>query len=228
MSRLYKAKASQNGSRTVGTGTAVLKSEAKQRLRHQKDFDLSTLDTYYTRPMLPPWSKTLAHTGLDVDRLAEAEADIDFAVPLAELSRLRAQLASVAGEVHGRVHFRRMAGIAVAELTLSGTARLVCQRCLEAMDVGVEAEVQVGLIAAEADADRVPAELEPVLAAEGRISVGELVEEELLLTLPIVPLHSQAEGGSCAVAQAATAAGSARGEEVQRPFAQLAELLKRK
>ncbi len=173
--------------------------------------------------MSPPWSKPL-----DIDRLCEAEADIDFAVPLAELPRLRAQIASVAGEVHGHVHFRRMAGNAVAELTLSGTARLVCQRCLEPMDVGLEAEAQVGLIASEADAGGVPEELEPVLAPEGRISVGELVEEELLLTLPIVPLHADAGSGSCAPAEGRPLETSAHEEEVQRPFAQLAELLKRK
>ena len=194
----------------------------KQRLRCQKDFDLDTFDTYYTRPMSPPWSQPL-----DVDRLSAAEADIDFAVPLAELPRLRAQLASVSGEAHGRVHFRRMAGIAVAELTLTGTAHLVCQRCLESMDVGVEAATQVGLIATEADMGRVPEELEPVLAPEGRISVGEIVEEELLLTLPIVPLHSQGQDGVCVVAGAPSLATNGREEEVQRPFAQLAELLKR-
>ena len=183
---------------------------------------MSTLHTYYTRPMSPPWFKPL-----DVDRLSEAEADIEFAVPLAELPRLRAQLANVAGEVQGRVHFRRMAGVAVAELTLSGTARLVCQRCLEAMDVGVEAAAEVGLVATEADVSRVPEELEPVLAPDGRISVGELVEEELLLTLPIVPLHADGEGGACVAADAPPLATAGREEEVQRPFAQLAELLKR-
>ena len=183
---------------------------------------MRTLGTYYTRPMSPPWSKPL-----DVDRLSEAEADIDFAVPLAELPRLRAQLASVAGEVHGRVHFRRMAGIAVAELTLNGTARLLCQRCLEPMDVSVEVTTEVGLAAAEADVSRVPEELEPVLAPEGRISVGELVEEELLLTLPIVPLHADGEGGACVVADAPPPATDGHEAEVQRPFAQLAELLKR-
>jgi len=186
---------------------------------------LDTLDTYYTRPMSPPWSKPL-----DVDRLSEAGADIDFAVPLAELPRLRAQLADVAGEVHGRVHFRRVADIAIAELTLNGTARLVCQRCLGALDVSVEADTSVGLIAAEADVNRVPGEFEPVLAPEGRISVGELVEEELLLTLPIVPLHTDTDGGAmCVAAGAPPLETNAREEDkTQRPFEQLAELLKGK
>lgn len=184
---------------------------------------MSTLHTYYTRPMSPPWSQPL-----DVDRLSEAEADIDFAVPLAELPRLRAQLASVAGEVHGRVHFRRQAGIPVGELELQGTARLVCQRCLGELELAIEAETQVGLVATEADASRVPDDFEPVLAPGGRISAGELVEEELLLTLPIVPLHADADDGSCVVAPEAPLATDGREEETQRPFAQLAELLKRK
>jgi uncharacterized protein len=109
---------------------------------------------------------------------------------------------------------------------LTGTAHLVCQRCLEAMELGLQATAEVGLIAVESDARRVPEELEPVLAPEGRISIGELVEEELLLTLPIVPLH--AEDDLCVVApEAAPLEETERVEETQKPFAQLAELLKR-
>jgi uncharacterized protein len=168
--------------------------------------------------MSPPWSK------LDIDRLSEAEAKVDFVVMLAELPRL-AQLAGLAGEVHGRAHFRRTAGIAVVELNFSGTAHLVCQRCLGAMEVGVEATTEVGLVATEAEVSRVPEELEPVLAPEGRISVGELVEEELLLTLPIVPLHEETE--VCEVAAEAPLADEASEPETQKPFAQLGELFKR-
>jgi uncharacterized protein len=182
---------------------------------------LDTFDTYYTRPMSPPWSKPL-----DVDRLSEAEADIDFAVPLAELPRLRSQLASVEGEVRGRVHFGRAAGIPIAELTMSGTARLACQRCLGPLDIPVETTARVGLIGAEADMSRVPDDLEPMLAREGRISVGEIVEEELLLTLPIVPLHDE-DADECVVAPSAPLVTDEQQEETQRPFEGLGELFKR-
>jgi uncharacterized protein len=171
--------------------------------------------------MSPPWSRPL-----DIDRLADGEADFDFVVPLAELPRLRSQLASVGGQGQGRVHFARESGFVVAELSLSGGATLVCQRCLDPMTVPVSSSARVALITAESDAGRVPEHLEPVLAAGGRITVGELVEEELLLALPIVPLHG--ESSDCAVREAKRAE-SAPGpsQSTQKPFAQLDQLLKR-
>jgi len=171
--------------------------------------------------MSPPWSKPL-----DIDRLADGEADIDFAVPLAELPRLRSQLASVEGMVRGRVHFTRESGFVVADLSMSGAATLACQRCLQAMAEPVSSAVRLALITTEADAGRVPEHLEPVLAAGGRVTIGELVEEELLLALPIVPLH--AEASDCAVAKDVPAVKEeAPQQSTQKPFAQLDKLLKR-
>jgi uncharacterized protein len=172
--------------------------------------------------MSPPWSRPL-----DIDRLADGQADVDFAVPLAELPRLRSKLESVSGNVSGRVHFMRESGVPVAELTLNGTATLDCQRCLGSMSVAVESAVRVGLVATEADVSRVPEDLEPVLAPDGRISIGEIVEEELLLTLPIVPLHENL--GECTVAPSAPlVAEDAPEGATQKPFERLSELLKRK
>jgi uncharacterized protein len=85
----------------------------------------------------------------------------------------------------------------------------------------VRSSARVALITSEADAARVPEHLEPVLAAGGRVSVGELVEEELLLALPIVPLHS--EGSGCA----ASTGPEQRLATTQRPFEGLGELFKR-
>lgn len=156
-----------------------------------------------------------------MDRLADGEAEVDFAVPLAELRGLRA---GVAGSVAGRARFARSQGLPVAELTVRGVATLVCQRCMQPVSVPVDTVARVALVASEDDVARVPAELEPVLAPGGRISIGELVTEELVLTLPIVALHN--EGESCAAAPAA-AGPVATGNETHKPFARLADLLKR-
>jgi uncharacterized protein len=164
--------------------------------------------------MSPPWSRPL-----DIDRLADGGADVDFAVPLAELPGLRAR-AGLGGSVSGRAHFTREAGTAVAELTVHGSATLECQRCMRPMQLPIDSRVRVGLIGSEAELTRVPEDLEPMLAAGGRISIGELITEEMLLSLPIVALHAPRDCGTAPEAPA-------EGEATHKPFARLGELWKR-
>ena len=172
--------------------------------------------------MSPPWSQPL-----DVDRLSRGEAEIDFEVPLAELPRLKSRIPGIGGSVRGAARFGQESRFAVAELSLAGTASLQCQRCMQAMELATESTTNVALILAEADAAEVPDELEPVLAREGRISAGELVEEEMLLVLPIVPLHEELT--ECAVPPAVPLVADEGPEHVtQRPFAGLDELLRHK
>jgi uncharacterized protein len=186
-------------------------------------FDLEESGTYYTRPMSPPGFKPL-----DVDRLVDRGADVDFSLSLAELPRLRSRLASVEGTVHGLVHFERESRLPVAQVSMSGSATLLCQRCLQKMQVPVQTSARVALIYSEADVSRVPEYLEPMLATEGRISIAELVEEELMLFLPIVPLHENAS--ECAVEPSTPLLAADQEEQptTQKPFEQLQELLKRK
>ena len=172
--------------------------------------------------MSPPWSQPL-----DVDRLALGETEIDFDVPLAELPRLRSRIAGIGGRVRGSARFGRRSGFAVVELVLAGKATLQCQRCMRPMEMILDSTTEVALILAEADAAEVPEDLEPVLAREGRTSIGELVEEELLLALPIVPLHE--ELSECAVpASAPLLAGEEPEHVTQRPFAGLGDLMRDK
>ncbi len=77
---------------------------------------------------------------------------------------------------------------------------------------------RAALVATPAEAARVPETLETVLAPEHRISLRDLVEEELLLALPLVPRH---EDMSVPAHRAGTHG------ETHRPFGQLSELFKR-
>ena len=162
---------------------------------------------------------------LEVDRLADSGADVEFAVPLGELSGLRSLRAGAGGAVRGRAHFAREEGMPVADLAFKGTVTLQCQRCLQLMERPLEAVSRIALIGSEMQAARVPLEREPVLAPGGRISIGELLTEELLLLLPIVPLHEERCASESAGAAAARPA--AGGGEMHRPFANLADLFKR-
>ena len=173
--------------------------------------------------MPEPWSQLS-----DVDRLAERQADVTFEIPLSRLPRVQAKIAGAEGTVRGVVHFRREAGYRVAQLELEGEAKFVCQRCLAPMTWPLASEAHVALVANERDADRVPQEVETVHAPDDHIRIADLVEEELLLTLPIVPLHESAD--ECSGEQDDVPVAdeeSAPAQETQKPFERLGELLKR-
>ncbi|MHB1870414.1 MAG: YceD family protein [Steroidobacteraceae bacterium] len=171
--------------------------------------------------MSQPWSKPL-----DVDRLSRGAAALDFDLALRQLPRLSSRAELIGGSVRGRVRFGRDSGQAVAEVSLEGAAQLQCQRCMRPMEQPLSARVRVALLADEAEAGAVPEALEPVLARDGRISIAELIEEEVLLSLPIVPMH--AAGEPCAALEAAGAVSEPAEASTQRPFARLDELLSHK
>ena len=173
--------------------------------------------------MSEPWSQLI-----DVDRLADRQADVAFDIPLSRLPRVQAQIAGAQGTVHGVAHFRREAGFRIVELELEGEAKLVCQRCLAPLTWPLASETRVAIVANEKDADGVPQEFETVHATDDRIRVADLVEEELLLTLPLVPLHESAEECQTVQGEVPTPAEEAApAPDTQRPFERLGELLKR-
>jgi uncharacterized protein len=186
-------------------------------------FDLRGVDTYHTRPMSQAWSKL--H---DVDLLADGRAAFDFDIPLAEFPRLRLQLGAADGRARGTVRFGREVGNAVADLEFAADVPLVCQRCMGPFRRQVEAHGRVALLADERAADKVPEERETMFVEGNRVRLLDVVEEELLLSLPIVPLHESEDECSPGEQESFEPAAHEPAEDtVQRPFERLGELLKR-
>jgi uncharacterized protein len=170
----------------------------------------------------------------DVRKLADTRSTLDLDIPVAELPGLPEELLSGDGYVHAQLQFGREQGYMVAQVALSGQLQLICQRCMAPMPLRIDSSSPVLLLESEAEAQGAPAEWETYLAAEGRLSPAALAAEELLLALPIVPLHVDAL--ACAAhsaaqavlrADAAAAAALPTGEATTRPFADLRALLER-
>jgi uncharacterized protein len=160
----------------------------------------------------------------DVRKLSDARAILDLDIPLADLPGLPVELILGGGSLHVEVQFGREQGFMIAQLAMRGELQLVCQRCTEAMRWHVSVKSQVLLIESEAQADGAPAEWETYLAADGRLSMAALAAEELLLALPIVPLH--ANGSECKGDKPAAAPSVPEVEQATvRPFADLRALL---
>jgi uncharacterized protein len=166
-----------------------------------------------------------------VDTLVGTDTAIDFKIPLAELPRVSHELTSKDGEARGHVRFSRQLGQSVADLEVSAQPEVVCQRCMQPMRWPVNVKSRIALVSDYNSADRVPEGLEVFLVEADSVSVRDLVDEEVMLALPNVPRHD--EDSECAGRKMSLPGQNVEPDapgdtQVQKPFAQLGELLKRK
>ena len=144
---------------------------------------------------------------LDVGQLAAQQAELDRSYPVAGFERLQGSLARPDGRVTAEFRFHDTGTYPALEGAVRATVWLVCQR------------------------------YDAVTAPHGRVQIEELVEDELLLALPLVPMH--ATPADCALQTAVQVDRDAEADKaevaappeakspVQRPFGDLRNLLKR-
>jgi len=113
-------------------------------------------------------------------------------LPLSTLPRLAGLLFDCDSEDKLRFSLgfdRDALGIAYAELDLETVLPLQCQRSLRRFGFPVELHQRLGFIRKEADEAGLPPGYEPLLVpASGEVRPVDLVEDELILAIPVVPL----------------------------------------
>lgn len=130
---------------------------------------------------------------VDPMRLAGQRKKLSGELPLSGLARLGASLANREGTVRVELEFGiGQAGVRFAEGRISADVELVCQRCLEPLHTTLLATPTLGLIESEAEAALLPEGYDPLLVENGELFLRELVEDELILSLPIVARHEDA------------------------------------
>ncbi len=125
----------------------------------------------------------------------EYQACIEGSWPIAKLERLKELLSEGSGERSGdltaKLEFGRHAGFLSLSGKLEANLSLVCQRCMQDMDYQISTKFLLGIVHNDEEADELPEDMEPCLLAEEEQSIIELLEDELLLSLPIAPTHEQ-------------------------------------
>ncbi len=136
---------------------------------------------------------------LPVKAFAQAGGDLEASLPLVEFERLREEsLGPVEGDnvVFSAQGEMREDAAEQAEpwVHLSGSTvlNMTCQRCLGVVAVDIDFERSFRFVANEALAEVEDEESEEdVLVLSREFSLVELVEDELLMSIPAVPKHEQ-------------------------------------
>lgn len=168
---------------------------------------------------------------LDLAAFARDGASLEGEWPAASLERLAESGAgdapaqgwpAVSWSLHGEVRQPR-GGKAQTWLQVQARARvaLTCQRCLKPVEEQLDIDRWIRFVDTEAEAAELDADSDDdVLALPRHLDARELIEDELLLALPLVPRHEV-----CPEPLAhADDADEAEEEERPNPFAKLAAL----
>jgi uncharacterized protein len=167
---------------------------------------------------------------LDVQRFAEEAGELHETNALSQFPRLRAETVDASPDVQvhwharGEMHNPRHVSPEVwLHLEADAILPLVCQRCLTPVDMPVAIERSFRFVADEATAAAQDDDAEEDLLAMSRsFDLLELVEDELLMDMPVAPRH---EACPEPVKMSAVDAGfEEAGAEKENPFAVLGRL----
>ena len=132
---------------------------------------------------------------LDAWRMVAARREFEGRIPLAAMTRLRDALLEPDGDVRYTLAFGTDAlQVPYAELRIEAELPLECQSSLRRFVLPVQLVQRLGLIRDEADEAALPEDYEALLVeADGMLHPAALVEDELILALPVVPVSPGAE-----------------------------------
>ena len=155
--------------------------------------------------------------------MVAARRCFDGVLPLSSLSRLRGSLVDTEGEVRYSLEFGQddVLKVPYVELNVDAALPLECQRSLQRFLFPVQIRQRLGLVRDEAEEDALPPDYEALLVPEdGMLRPADLVEDELVLAVPVVPMAPGSE--------AVESDWPATSEELDKasPFAALAQLKK--
>lgn len=131
---------------------------------------------------------------IDPIRLAISRQQLHGELEISRLTRLSDLLTSSEGVLKVQLDFdidgykiHHVSGVIDADLSLC------CQRCLQAMPWHLHADVSLAFIAHEHQIDELAGEYEPYILTSDPVVLSDLIEDEVLLALPQVPMHDESK-----------------------------------
>lgn len=158
---------------------------------------------------------------IDPFRYAEQSLRISGVVHLADMPRL-AENAEKDGVVAAELAFGKdEQGVVFLKGHLETELTLTCQRCMEPFNYGIMADFVLGIVNTLAEADTLPEHYEPALVQEGSLALRALIEDEVILNLPIIPRHAPQD---CKVKMPLSTIEGGGAGRTENPFHVLASL----
>ncbi len=168
---------------------------------------------------------------IDPQKAAEGHRTFSGTIALSRMERLKEFLANDAGEARFTAAFEKdsLVGVSI-QIEVDAVLWLVCQRSLEPYQEVIKRSSQLGVVEDISQEGLLPEGYEGILLEHGKIAFLVMIEDELLLALPQVPVNPDLPALD-ADAEEGGLLGELSGQQPtqqlkQQPFAGLADQLK--
>ena len=132
---------------------------------------------------------------LDAWRALAAQRSFEGTIPLSSMPRLRDALEQPEGECRYALEFDRgMLDVPYVEVRAQAELPLICQRSLQRFLLPVRIVQRLALVTRDEQEAELPEEYEMLKPdADGTIHPLELIEDELILAIPVVPMDPRSD-----------------------------------
>jgi len=158
----------------------------------------------------------------DARKLATSSGVVSGQVEMGELDRLAAETMRSDSLVSAEFEFGiDDEGYRYIEARVEACLHLQCQRCLGEVELKAEATPRFAMVWAEDEIASLPSRFEGLVVGTEAIDLFSVIEEELLLCMPLSPRHPE---GECSMLNKRFDDGDVVESEKPNPFAVLAAL----
>jgi uncharacterized protein len=128
---------------------------------------------------------------VDAIRFADNAIHMQGNMLVKNMERLAPSLNSDLGEVSVDVKF----GVDEQDVRFirgqySTRLMLKCQRCMEPFEYSISGDILAGIVHTEEEAGQLPKDYNSVIVKEGMLVLQEVIEDEIIVSLPVVPMHN--------------------------------------
>ena len=132
---------------------------------------------------------------VNIDPIAMCKKDeqLEGSLPLARLTRVKELVRADQGEVEVCLKFDQdRYGNPWIHGRIAAVLCLECQRCNQPFDYSLEIELNLHPVAHEAELADSNIEYDPLVTEGKPVRLQDMIEDELLLAMPMVPKHEEA------------------------------------
>ncbi|MCK5728198.1 MAG: DUF177 domain-containing protein [Methylococcales bacterium] len=126
---------------------------------------------------------------IDPHAFADKRRQLSGDIALNQFSRLSDVLSDDQGSVNIQLSFLKNRRLSLIQGDIQTELRVDCQSCLKIMTLPLAVSINLAVVESLAQAEKLASEYDPLIVNEKKISLINVIEDELLLAIPDFPRH---------------------------------------